>query len=83
MNYRAHTITQDYILGTIASLIFINDAPLVLGNVAPSTDLYADDTIVLYIQPNMQALERNLQMTLILLIKRCRVNGMAMNMEKM
>ena len=49
-------VPQGSILGPL--MFFINDLPLVLENTITSTDLYADDTTVYYIQTNMQTLER-------------------------
>jgi hypothetical protein len=75
-------VPQGSILGPLLFLIFINDLPLALSSVVNSTDMYADDTTISDINSSKDILEQNLQLSLNILEKWCKENGMVLNIDK-
>ena len=74
-------VPQGSILGPLLFLIFINDLPLALKDIA-AVDLYADDTTFYDFQNDIEQLEINLQSTINSLQDWCRHNGMVNQYRK-
>ena len=73
-------VSQGSIQGSLLFLIFINDLPLALKDIA-AVDLYADDTTFYDFQNDIEQLEINLQSTINSLQDWCRHNGTVINIE--
>ena len=75
-------VPQGSVLGLLLLLMFINDLPLILLEKVHSADLYADDTTIYNMQPNLEVLRLNLQHSLIKLQTWCKQNDIVPIAEK-
>ena len=77
--YIKYGVPQGSILGPLLFLLFINDLPLYTDVFA---DLYADDTTLYEINSSKSEIETKLQKAFSDLAQWCRLNGMAINIDK-
>ena len=77
---KTENVTVGSILGPLLFSIFINDMVLYVHNL--TTILYADDTTLLYLSPNVDDIVLMLSNNLNLLLNWFRVNKLSINLSK-